>query len=77
MHDILKAAHVGIHFKIAKIICNKVGWKLQFINTNEYKFKLYVPLKKDSELTMHEMSEEEEVKEGFGQFPRREEQLRP
>jgi hypothetical protein len=68
LYQILKARNVSIHFKIAKIICNKVGWKLEFDTHQDTKCKLHVPLFEDSEVNAPEI-DEEEYKEGFDDIP--------
>jgi len=55
--------NVSIHFKIAKIICNKVGWKLEFDTFKDTKCKLFVPLSRDDEVDDNLEMDEEEMKE--------------
>jgi hypothetical protein len=59
LHDILKVDNVSIHFKIAKIICNKVGWKLEFDTHQDTKCKLYVPLYHDDDVNAPKVKEPE------------------
>lgn len=77
IYQILKTNSVSPHFKTAKIICNQLGWKLEFNTMQDTKCKLFIPLKDDSEVDSNP-EVDEETKEGFNDFnqPRRE-SLRP
>ena len=38
------SADVEPHFKIAKILCNKLGWRIEFDTNRDFRYKLFVPL---------------------------------
>lgn len=42
--SILKIAEVDPYLKIAKILSNKLGWRLEFDFHQDYKFRLIIPI---------------------------------
>ena len=38
------SADVEPHFKIAKILCNQLGWKIEFDTNRDLRYKVYIPL---------------------------------
>ena len=37
-------AEVDSHFKIAKILCNQLGWRIQFDYNHDFIYKIYIPM---------------------------------
>jgi len=40
----IMSANVDLNFKIAKILCNQLGWKLEFRFKNSTRYSLVIPL---------------------------------
>ena len=62
---ILAAENVEIHFKIAKILCNQLGWFIEFDCFKNWRYRLTIPLtsKLDEPIEEDEGEMEEEEKE--------------
>ncbi len=54
------AAEVDLNFKIVKILCNQLGWKVEFNSFTASRYSLFVPLstKLESELERDDIEEE-------------------
>lgn len=38
------SADVELHFKIAKILCNQLRWRIEFDSNIDLRYKVYIPL---------------------------------
>jgi len=62
---ILKFPDVEPHIKVAKILSNKLSWRLEFIYSADYKFRLIIPINQalsdpqEDQANLEELDEEE------------------
>jgi hypothetical protein len=57
------AADVDLHFKIVKILCNQLGWRVEFNSFTASRYSLFVPLlgaNADVEQDRNKLEEEEQ-----------------
>lgn len=63
------AAEVEPHFKIAKILCNQLDWRIEFDSNRDLRYQLYIPLinepSAEDELVLSQ-EDIEEIKEEEG-----------
>lgn len=57
------AAEVDLNFKIVKILCNQLGWKIEFNSFTASRYSLFIPLQTSKESEYERDDIEEESKE--------------
>ena len=69
--SILKIAEVEPYLKIAKILCNKLQWRLEFDFHQDYKFRLIIPINIPLSGPMEDVNDEASEEERKITFNRR------
>lgn len=52
------SANVNLNFKIAKILCNQLGWRIEFNSFTASRYSLFIPLLPNSESASEDNPEE-------------------